>query len=213
MRAPSDPTASPHDRHARRFPAERWVRLLAHHRRSLAPPEHYVARAPIPRGATVLDAGSGPGYFTTELARAAGPRGLVVAADAQWAMLDVLVRPRTAPDVPPTQPPGPDAAPIVPVVADLTALPLPRASVDAVWWACCAHEVEPLERGCAELRRVLRPGGILIVVEWLAVPTEHGPPPHERLPSSQLRAALQAAGFVADLPSLVTDSQVMVLAW
>lgn len=41
-------------------------------------------------GATVMDVGCGPGFFTVELARLVGPDGRVIAVDLQQAMLDRL---------------------------------------------------------------------------------------------------------------------------
>src|SRR6266536_6176700 len=44
------------------------------------------------RGQIVAEVGSGPGYFTSRLARAVGPRGHVYAVDPEAAVLDVLRR-------------------------------------------------------------------------------------------------------------------------
>ncbi len=42
----------------------------------------------ISEGDTVIDLGCGPGYFTTEMARMAGPSGKVIAVDLQKEMLE-----------------------------------------------------------------------------------------------------------------------------
>jgi len=44
----------------------------------------------VSEGATALDIGCGPGFFTVALARLVGPAGKVVAADLQQGMLDKL---------------------------------------------------------------------------------------------------------------------------
>ena len=54
--------------------------------------------------------------------------------------------------------------------ADCLALPFPDASFDAVTVAYGVRNFEHLDQGYAEMARVLRPGGILCVIE-LAVPT------------------------------------------
>lgn len=49
---------------------------------------------------------------------------------------------------------------------DAHALPLPDASVDAIFCAFGARNLSRLEQACAEQLRVLRPGGQLVVLEF-----------------------------------------------
>src|SRR5262249_22256499 len=67
-------------------------------RRQLAPkrarwqqPERVFRVLGVRRGAIVADVGSGPGYFTTRLARAVGAQGRVYAVDPEPEVLQVLV--------------------------------------------------------------------------------------------------------------------------
>jgi demethylmenaquinone methyltransferase/2-methoxy-6-polyprenyl-1,4-benzoquinol methylase len=59
------------------------------------------------------------------------------------------------------------------VRADATRIPLANASVDAVAVAFGIRNVEDMEGACAEMRRVLAPGGRLVVLEF-AIPTMPG---------------------------------------
>ena len=52
------------------------------------------------------------------------------------------------------------------VVGDSEALPYPDASFDAVTVAFGVRNFENLEKGLAEIRRVLKPGGLLLVLEF-----------------------------------------------
>src|SRR3989442_7681300 len=67
-------------------------RQLATTRARWQQPERVLKTLRVRRGAVVADVGSGPGYFTTRLARAVGPRGRVYAVDPEPEGLKVLVK-------------------------------------------------------------------------------------------------------------------------
>ncbi|MFE1749465.1 class I SAM-dependent methyltransferase [Streptomyces anandii] len=99
-------------------------------------------------GDRVLDAGCGSGRALTPLRAAVGPSGLVVGADLTPAMLEAAVRA------------GRDRYGRL-LLADVGALPLRSEAFDAVFAAgLIAHLPDPAEN-LRELRRVVRPGGIL----------------------------------------------------
>jgi demethylmenaquinone methyltransferase/2-methoxy-6-polyprenyl-1,4-benzoquinol methylase len=50
--------------------------------------------------------------------------------------------------------------------ADAEAIPFPDASFDAVTVAFGVRNYEDLEKGLSEMRRVLRPGGIMMILEF-----------------------------------------------
>ncbi|HUQ16571.1 MAG TPA: ubiquinone/menaquinone biosynthesis methyltransferase [Candidatus Saccharimonadales bacterium] len=104
-------------------------------------------------GERVLDLGSGTGDLAFAVA-AAGAR--VVAADLSHGMLAVLLR-RSGRE---------RAGRLVgPVVANVHALPLRDGSVDRVVSGFTVRNVGDLPSAFRELRRVLRPGGRLVVLE------------------------------------------------
>ncbi|OQR64031.1 SAM-dependent methyltransferase [Streptomyces maremycinicus] len=100
------------------------------------------------RGARVLDAGCGTGRALTPLRAAVGPSGVVVGADLTPAMLTAAVRA------------GRDRAGRL-LLADVTALPLRSASLDAVFAAGLVAHLPRPEENLRELARVVRPGGTL----------------------------------------------------
>lgn len=107
-----------------------------------------VGRLGLRAGARVLDAGCGTGRALTPLREAVGPSGVVVGADLTLTMLAAAVRA------------GRDRAGRL-MLADVTALPLRSASLDAVFAAgLIAHLPRPQEN-LRELARVVRPGGAL----------------------------------------------------
>jgi len=104
-------------------------------------------------GERVLDLGSGTGDLAFAVA-ATGAR--VVAADLSHGMLTVLLR-RS----------GRERAGgrVGPVVANVHALPLPDGCVDRIVSGFTVRNVGDLASAFRELRRVLRPGGRLVVLE------------------------------------------------
>ncbi|AEW94192.1 MULTISPECIES: class I SAM-dependent methyltransferase [Streptomycetaceae] len=127
---------------------------------------HFAACAPqyraaletagITPGATVLDAGCGSGAFLPWLAELTGPDGRVHAIDlaAENAAAAAERLRRAVPGR------GPDVR-----QGDLLDLPYADDTFDAVWCANTTQYLDDAElaRALAELRRVVRPGGVVAV--------------------------------------------------
>ena len=115
-------------------------------------------------GRTVLDLATGTGVVARELADAVGPDGAVVAVDLNAAML-ALARERCAG--------GPQRADGTARVRFLESPAAPLALADAsVDVAVCQQGLQffpDRAAAAAELNRVLRPGGPLVVTTWLPV--------------------------------------------
>jgi len=111
-------------------------------------------------GATVLELGPGPGYFSVEAARIVGPEGKVVCLDLQPGMLQVLAGRLEEASV----------RNACPLAGDATRLPLAAASVDAAFLVTVLGEIPDRPQALAELRRVLKPGAALSFSESLTDP-------------------------------------------
>jgi demethylmenaquinone methyltransferase/2-methoxy-6-polyprenyl-1,4-benzoquinol methylase len=106
-------------------------------------------------GASALDVACGTGRLTEELARAAGAQGRVVGVDFSPRMLQEARRRRPKLEW---------------VEGDALSLPFPRASFDAATIAFGLRNLARPERGLVEMARVVRPGGRLVVLEFLRPP-------------------------------------------
>jgi len=106
------------------------------------------------RGAVVADVGSGPGYFTTRLARAVGPRGRVYAVDPEPEVLSALVKRLDG------------AGNVTPVLSRDNDPMLPPASCDLALFVNAYHHVADGPAFVQRLARCLKPGGRLAAIDW-----------------------------------------------
>jgi len=72
---------------------------------------------------------------------------------------------------------------------------MPACSADAVLVANVYHELAEPEKMLAEIHRILRPGGALIVVDWKSEETPKGPPLEERVAAFIVKKAMEKTGF------------------
>jgi ubiquinone/menaquinone biosynthesis C-methylase UbiE len=110
-------------------------------------------------GERVLEIGPGTGFYTYALARWV-PEGKVEIFDLQQEFLDHVTRGAAERGI----------ANIVPTQGDATALPYGDASVDAVVLTAVLGEIPDPGAALREIRRVLRPGGRLVVGELFGDP-------------------------------------------
>jgi demethylmenaquinone methyltransferase/2-methoxy-6-polyprenyl-1,4-benzoquinol methylase len=113
--------------------------------------------AAVGAGSRVLDVATGTGDMAIELARRVGPNGEVVGSDFSEGMLD-RARAKAA---------GADASNVRPRFewADAMQLPYGDGTFDAATVGFGARNFDDLGRGLAEMARVVRPGGRVVVLE------------------------------------------------
>lgn len=130
-------------------------------------------------GQTVVDAGCGNGYMTMLFVQQVESAGRVYALD-----LNTDVFTSTFPESLPAN--------VSVMECDMTArIPLAEASVDLVYTATVIHSLprEKVPGLACELRRVIRPGGVLAVVEMVKKDTTFGPPVWQRYSPEELQQA------------------------
>jgi ubiquinone/menaquinone biosynthesis C-methylase UbiE len=115
--------------------------------------EELLAALDLQPGQRVLELGAGTGDLATRLARV-GPTGTVLASDVAEGMVDLL-RDTTA-----------GLANVEVSRIDALDIDLPDNSVDAIVFRMGLMFLAQPDRALAECRRVLRPGGRLVVAVW-----------------------------------------------
>jgi len=136
-------------------------------------------------GQTICDMGCGNGFYTLQLARLVGPKGLVYAVDIQPEMLQMLARNAAEARLPN----------IRPVLGTPIDPRLPAGSVDMVLCVDVYHEFSHPEAMLAKIRESLAEDGRLVLAEFRgedpAVPIK----PLHKMTKAQVRAELEPAGF------------------
>ncbi len=132
--------------------------------------------------------GCGTGFFSIPASRIVGPKGRVYAIDMQeemlWSLQERLLEEKVE---------G-----VLPILSSEDSIPLPESRVDAVLLVNALHELRG-DGTLREIRRILKPGGLLAVVDWDRRPMEVGPPLEHRLSLEEAKARLRSMGFKVEV--------------
>jgi ubiquinone/menaquinone biosynthesis C-methylase UbiE len=142
------------------MPVSQALMQLSPQRRRMHRADEAVLSFGLREGDTVLELGPGPGYFSIEAARLVGEMGRVLCVDLQPGMTRIL-RDRLV---------EADVANAAPLVGEAGALPIANASVDAAYLVHVLGEIPDRPAALAELRRVMKPGAVLSILETITDP-------------------------------------------
>jgi ubiquinone/menaquinone biosynthesis C-methylase UbiE len=152
-------------------------------RRKIQSPEKVIQRSGIQKGMQVLEIGCGSGAFTTFVAQAVGPKGNVYALDIQTEMLQQLENKLSSPE-------NKDINNIKLIESSAYDLPFDDKSLDLVFMVTVIGEIPDHDKALKEIKRVLKPGGILAITELFLDP--------DYLLKSTLTKKGEKAGFNLD---------------
>ena len=136
-------------------------------------------------GMKVCDMGAGNGYHTLPMAEAVGASGKVFAVDVQPEMIEMLKERIAAKNLT-------NIEPIVGLYHDPN---LPSASCDLILLVDVYHEFSHPVQMLAAMRKALRPGGMLVLVEFRAEDDSVPIKPEHKMTKAQITKEMTANGY------------------
>ena len=148
-------------------------------------PTRALAMLQVAPGSTVADIGAGSGYFTERLARLVGPSGRVYANDIQPGMLDLLSRRLNRAGL----------SNVTLVLGEPGDPKLPAASVDLALMVDVYHELADPQTMLANIRKALKPGGRLALIEYKGEDPSIPILPSHKMTVAQAKLEVEHEGF------------------
>lgn len=148
-------------------------------------PQEVVRALGIKKGEVIADIGAGSGYFSFRFARHVGDKGRVYAVDIDPGM--IVHMNRRIRDLK------------VKNVVTVLALPddplLPNGSIDRFFICDTWHHIEDRARYLALIKKMLRPGGQVVMIDFRKKELPVGPPVGMKIAREDLLKQMEANGF------------------
>ena len=164
-------------------------------------PDAVVKALQITPGEVIADIGAGSGYFTFRLAEAVGKSGRVYAVDVNADMVRHLTR--RARDT--------RALNVVPVLCAPDDPLLGDASVDRFFICDTWHHIEGHPHYLALMKKMLKPGGQVVMVDFKKEKTPVGPPIEMRIARADLVQEMESNGFKLAAEHKILDHQYFLI--
>lgn len=149
----------------------------------------FFSNVSISPGAQVLDVACGIGTYSLEISKLLGANGLIHAVDLWDEGIESLRKTIQEKAI----------SNIQPVQADITSqLPFENESMDFCLMATILHDLTSQEQDAAlkEIVRVLKPGGVLAVIEFKKIDKGPGPPIGVRISEQEAENKISKYGFL-----------------
>lgn len=182
-----------------KFDPKNIALLIGEERRKEMDPFDFLKSNGLSPGMCVADIGCGPGFFTFPMAEIVGERGRVYAVDVQEDMLKELKR---------RNPP----ANVSVIQSGENHIPIEDGACDMVFLAFVFHEAGEKVAFLKELKRLLKPEGKLLLLDWEKKVEDKGPPYEERIEMAEAERLIKKTGFKIEEKGSVTPSHYKISA-
>ncbi len=170
--------------HDHKFDENKFQKLNDPKRLELQPPALLWQHWGLPGVTVIGDIGAGTGFFAKAFLGLA-PAARVVALDVSDFMLSWMAE--HLPEV--------AAGKIIPTKMQESSTPLADQSLDLACMLNLHHELHSPQDLLQDCLRILKPGGRLLISDWLPLPMDMGPPLAIRLAPELIATQMQEAGF------------------
>lgn len=136
-------------------------------------------------GEVIADIGAGSGYFTFRLSHFVGEKGKIYAVDVSPEMILYINRRIRELKV----------NNVVSVLADLDDPLLPDRSVNRFFFSDSWHHIENQTKYLSLMKRMLKPGGEVVMIDFHKKELPVGPPPEMRIAREDLIKQMEQNGF------------------
>lgn len=152
-------------------------------------PGQIVAALSLAPGMSVADIGAGTGYFSRRLSDAVGPSGAVFVVEVEPNLVAHL-RDRAQKE---------DTPNVIPILASPGNPRLAPESIDVALFVDSYHHVDGRRSYLAALRRSLKAGARVAIVEWKSGKQPVGPQEEDhKIPRKQIEREMAEAGFALE---------------
>lgn len=151
-------------------------------------PEHLLGQLDITQGTIIADFGCGSGYFTFPAARLVGEGGIVYAVDIQKTVLSGIESKMKFLGI----------RNVKPIWANLEIVgstKIEAETVEVVLLLKVLYQSKKHKEIFEECKRVLKPGGRLVVLDWEKKEVPLGPPLSLRVGKERAKSEAQSLGF------------------
>jgi len=175
------------------FNPKKLKKLESSERYDVIKPDKVLKDMGLKTGDTILDFGIGTGFFALPALEIIGKNGFLYGTDLSADMLE-YTKERTK-----------DFSNIKLLLTDGLDIPVETSSVDLVIMAFVLHEINEKDKTLAEIKRILKPGGKFLIVEWNTENIEKGPPKNDRISIKEASEILKKEGFTPKTSKTIND--------
>jgi ubiquinone/menaquinone biosynthesis C-methylase UbiE len=157
-------------------------------RRKWQNPETILEEVGLRKGLTFIDVGCGSGFFSIPAARVVGPQGKVYALDLDEQAILLLKKRATAENL----------KNVVAKAGPAEDCLFCEGCADIVFFGIVLHDFNDPAKVLANAKRMLKPTGRVVDLDWKKETMDIGPPLHIRFSEEQARRLIEMAGFRID---------------